>query len=338
MFKKLLVLISAALIIVSCSEQKKEYTIAFYNVENLFDTINHPDKWDDDFTPEGKLKFNTERYQDKLNKLSLVLSSLDTLSLPSIVGLCEIENRKVIEDLCNQSALRHGNYGITHSESPDKRGIDCALIYKKSDFKYIKHDVINIQFPWEPEYTTRDILHVEGVLGKKDTVHLFVNHWPSRRGGQEKSEKNRVFVAEQLKKAIDKIQTSNADAKIIVMGDFNDEPNNISVSTTLNAGNNQSSTNASDLYNLVYNMDAKGEGTYNYRGNWNMLDHLIVSNSLINQEKGLTTSYDAARIFNEEWICYKNEQGVLVPSRTYGGPNYYGGFSDHFPIYFKISE
>lgn len=338
MFRKLLVLISAALIIVSCSEQKKEYTIAFYNVENLFDTINHPDKWDDDFTPEGKLKFNTERYQDKLNKLSLVLSSIDTLSLPSIVGLCEIENRKVIEDLCNQSALSSGNYGIAHTESPDKRGIDCALIYKKSDFKYIKHEVINIQFPWEPEYTTRDILHVEGVLGKKDTVHVFVNHWPSRRGGQEKSEKNRVFVAEQLKKAIDKIQTSNADAKIMVMGDFNDEPNNISVSTTLNAGNNQSSTNPSDLYNLVYNMDVKGEGTYNYRGNWNMLDHIIVSSSLINQEKGLTTSYDAARIFNEEWICYKNKQGVLVPSRTYGGPNYYGGFSDHFPVYFKVSE
>lgn len=338
MFRKLLLLISVTLILFSCSEQKKEYTIAFYNVENLFDTINDPIKWDDDFTPEGKLKFTSERYEDKLEKLSKVLSAIDSLSLPTIIGLCEIENRLVIEDLCKEKALIDANYKIAHAESPDKRGIDCALIYKSEDFKYLNHEVIGIQFPWEPNYTTRDILHVEGILGRKDTVHIFVNHWPSRRGGQEKSEKNRVFVAEQLRKSIDQIQDKNPLAKIIIMGDFNDEPNNVSVTNTLNAGNNQSSTNPSDLYNLVYNMDVKGKGTYNYRGNWNMLDHLIVSNSLINQEKGLTTSYDAARIFNEDWICYKNKDGVLIPSRTYGGPNYYGGYSDHFPVYFKITE
>jgi predicted extracellular nuclease len=338
MFRKLLLLISVTLILFSCSHQKKEYTIAFYNVENLFDTINDPIKWDDDFTPEGKLKFTSERYEDKLEKLSKVLFAIDSLSLPTIIGLCEIENRLVIEDLCKEKALIDVNYKIAHAESPDKRGIDCALIYKSEDFKYLNHEVIGIQFPWEPTYTTRDILHVEGILGRKDTVHIFVNHWSSRRGGQEKSEKNRVFVAEQLRKSIDQIQDKNPLAKIIIMGDFNDEPNNVSVTNTLNAGNNQSSTNPSDLYNLVYNMDVKGKGTYNYRGNWNMLDHLIVSNSLINQEKGLTTSYDAARIFNEDWICYKNKDGVLIPSRTYGGPNYYGGYSDHFPVYFKITE
>ncbi|WP_282126230.1 endonuclease/exonuclease/phosphatase family protein [Marinifilum flexuosum] len=337
MFRKLLLLISVAFVIASCNQQTKDYTVAFYNVENLFDTINHPEKWDDDFTPEGKLKFNGERYQDKLEKLAQVLSSMDTLRLPSIIGLCEIENKKVIEDLCKQETLIEGNYGIAHSESPDKRGIDCALIYKKEDFKYLKHEAIYIQFPWEPNYKTRDILYVEGIIGT-DTVHIFVNHWPSRRGGLEKSEKNRVFVAEQLKSAVDGIQTKNPTAKIIIMGDFNDEPTNKSVSQTLNAGNNQNSSNPSYLYNLVYNMDAKGEGTYNYRGNWNMLDNLIVSNSLLNDKNGLHTSFDAGKIFKEEWICYKNKKGILVPSRTYGGLNYYGGYSDHFPVYFKISD
>lgn len=338
MFRKLLLLISVALVLFSCSEQKKEYTLAFYNVENLFDTINHPEKWDDDFTPEGKLKFTSQRYEDKLKNLSKVLSSVDTLSLPTIIGLCEIENRLVIEDLCKEDALSGANYQIAHTESPDKRGIDCALIYKSDDFKYLKHEAIGIQFPWEPEYKTRDILHVEGILGKKDTVHIFVNHWPSRRGGQEKSEKNRVFVAEQLRESVDKIQERNPLAKIIIMGDFNDEPNNISVTKSLMANNAKTKENPGELHNLMYDLFEAGQGSYNYRGDWNMLDHLIVSKSLIDNEKGLSTSFGSGNLFKEEWICYKNKKGVLTPSRTYGGPNYYGGYSDHFPVFFKITE
>ncbi|WP_421920148.1 endonuclease/exonuclease/phosphatase family protein [Marinifilum sp.] len=334
MYRKILLLISVAFILFSCSEQKREYTLAFYNVENLFDTINDPIKWDDDFTPEGRLRFTSNRYEDKLDKLSKVLASIDTLSLPSIIGLCEIENRLVIEDLRNEDDLIHGNYKIAHIESPDKRGIDCALLYKSEDFKYIKHEAIGIQFPWEPEYKTRDILHVEGILGK-DTVHIFVNHWPSRIGGQEKSEKNRVFVAEQLRKSVNQIQDKNPLAKIIIMGDFNDEPNNISVTNTLKANNN-TLNKPEELHNLMYDLFESGQGTYNYRGDWNMLDHLIVSKSLINSEQGLSTSFGAGKIFKEDWICYKNKDGILIPSRTYGGPNYYGGYSDHFPVYFKL--
>jgi predicted extracellular nuclease len=308
----------------------------FYNVENLFDTINDPIKWDDDFTPNGKLKYSSERYSNKLSKLSEVIASIDSIQLPSIIGLCEIENRTVLEDLTKQEALRRGNYQIAHIESPDKRGIDCALLFKSKQFKLLKQKAISINFPWDLNYKTRDILHVNGTLNK-DTLDIFINHWPSRRGGKEKSEKNRIFVAQQLKKAVNDIQSRNKKAKIIIMGDFNDEPTDKSVTEALAASNKQTENPAS-LFNLMYDMDKSDSGTYNYRGKWNMLDNLIVSGSLLQNTYGIHTTPNSARIFNEKWICYKNKRGIFIPSRTYGGPNYYGGYSDHFPIYFKLKN
>ena len=339
MLKKTLLLFTAALICFSSfSKGKKNLTVVFYNVENLFDTINHPDKRDNDFTPMGKLKWDTRRYNDKVSKLSYVLSSINKDELPEIIGLCEIENEDVIQDLIDQERLKKGNYRIAHSESPDKRGIDCALIYKKNDFKYLKHETINIEFPWEKEYKTRDILYVQGLVGRKDTLNIFVNHWPSRRGGQEKSEPNRIFVAKQLKKAVNRIQTKNSSAKIIIMGDFNDEPTDKAVVETLKADNNRNTDNTKGLYNLMYDLQTNGEGTYNYRGNWNMLDNIIVSNSLLNGSKGYQTMHNSGRIYRSKKICYKNKKGVYTPSRTFAGPKYYGGFSDHFPVYFKMNR
>jgi len=336
--KALLLLVATTICLTSFSKGKKEVTIVFYNVENLFDTINHPDKRDDDFTPLGKLNWDTKKYNDKVSKLSYVLSSINKKALPGIIGLCEIENREVIEDLIDQERLKKGKYRIAHSESPDKRGIDCALIYRKDEFKYLKHETINIEFPWDKGYKTRDILYVQGLVGKKDTLNIFVNHWPSRRGGQEKSEPDRIFVAQQLRKAVDRIQAKNPFAKIIIMGDFNDEPTNKAVTDILKADNNKNTTNPMGLYNLMYDIKINGEGSYSYRGDWNMLDNLIVSNSLLNESKGFNTQHNAGRIFRNKHICYKNKKGVYTPSRTYGGPKYYGGFSDHFPVYFKIKK
>ncbi|RXQ93975.1 endonuclease [Ancylomarina salipaludis] len=339
MLKKALLLFAVALICLSSfAKGKKDITVVFYNVENLFDTINNPDKRDNDFTPMGKLQWNTKRYNDKISKLSYVLSSIDKEELPALVGLCEIENKDVLEDLIDQEKLKDGKYKIAHSESPDKRGIDCALIYQKSRFKYIKHETISIEFPWEKEYKTRDILYVQGLVGRKDTLNIFVNHWPSRRGGQEKSEPNRIFVAQQLKKAVDKIQAKNPFAKIIIMGDFNDEPTDKAVAEVLKAGNNRDTDNPMQLFNLMYDMKINGEGTYNYRGTWNMLDNLIVSNSLLNGSRGYQTLHNAGRIYRDKWICFKNKKGILTPNKTYGGTKYYGGFSDHFPVYFKLKR
>lgn len=322
----------------SCSEGKKEYSVVFYNVENLFDTINQEEVWDDEFTPGSKLKYTTKRYHHKLANLAKVLSSVDTVNFPVLIGLCEVENRSVLDALIIEDKLKAGNYGIAHTESPDFRGIDCALLYQKENFHYLKHEAINIQFPWDEEYTTRDILYVTGVLNQTDTLHLFVNHWPSRRGGMEKSEKNRVFVAEQLKKSITKIQEKNAEAKIIIMGDFNDEPNNKSVKETLAATNDTNTTDSEGLYNLMYDLQENGKGSYLYRGTWNMLDNLVVSNSLLKQGNGFFTTHSSGEIYREKWICYKTPAGVYAPSRSYAGPKYYGGFSDHFPVLFKLSN
>ncbi|BAX81262.1 endonuclease/exonuclease/phosphatase family protein [Labilibaculum antarcticum] len=338
MLKKLLFFLMVALIAFSCSQEKKEYTIAFYNVENLFDTINDPDTRDDDFTPEGKLEYTAERYQKKLTNLSSVLSSINKNSFPAIIGLCEIENRSVLDALIGQDKLKDAEYGIAHTDSPDARGIDCALLYKKNEFKYLNHNTIGIHFPNEPNFKTRDILYVQGILGAADTLNIFVNHWPSRIGGMEKSEKNRVFVAEQLKLAVNKLQEKNPKAKIIIMGDFNDEPNNKSAEEALAATNNTNTSNPKALYNLMYDLKLEGKGTYNYKGNWNMLDNLIVSNSLISNTDGIHTNHKSGRIFTEEWICYKNPDGLSLPSRSYAGPRYFGGYSDHFPVYFQLSR
>ncbi|PKQ61142.1 hypothetical protein BZG02_16725 [Labilibaculum filiforme] len=338
MFKKLLFVLMVTLIAFSCSQEKKEYTIVFYNVENLFDTINDPITWDDDFTPKGKLEYTNERYQQKLVNLSSVLSSINKNDFPTLIGLCEVENRSVVEALVNQEKLKDADYGIAHTDSPDGRGIDCALLYRKNEFKYLSHDVIGIKFPNEPNYKTRDILHVQGIIGATDTLHLFINHWPSRIGGVEKSEKNRVFVAEQLKLAVDKLQNENTNAKIIIMGDFNDEPTNKSANETLAATNSKETSNPKALYNLMYDLKVEGKGSYNYKGNWNMLDNLIISNNLITNKKGLHTNYQAGKIFTEEWICYKTPNGISAPSRSYSGPKYYGGYSDHFPVYFQLNR
>jgi predicted extracellular nuclease len=339
MLKKALLLFAAIIICLSSfSKGKKELTVVFYNVENLFDTINHPDKRDGDFTPLGKLSWDTKRYNDKVSKLSYVLSSINKKALPGIIGLCEIENREVIEDLIDQERLKKGKYRIAHTESPDKRGIDCALIYRKDEFKYLKHETINIEFPWDKEYKTRDILYVQGLVGRKDTLNIFVNHWPSRRGGQEKSEPSRIFVAKQLKKAVDSIQAKNPFAKIIIMGDFNDEPTDKAVVETLKANNDRNTANPMGLFNLMYDLQANNEGSYSYRGDWNMLDNIIVSNSLLNESRGYQALHNAGRIYRNKHICYKNKQGANVPSRTFAGPKYYGGFSDHFPVYFKLKK
>ncbi len=338
MFKKLLFVLMVALIAISCSQEKKEYTIAFYNVENLFDTIDDSNTWDEDFTPNGKLSYTADRYQKKLDNLSSVISSINTNTPPAIIGLCEVENRAVLEALTKQPKLEGANYGIAHTDSPDGRGIDCALLYNKDDFNYIGHDVISINYTWEEKYKTRDILHVKGTLANSDTLHFFVNHWPSRRGGLQVSEKKRVFVAEQLRLAVDRLQDKNPQAKIIIMGDFNDEPNNKSVTEALLATNNKNTENPKALYNLMYDLQQQGKGTYSYKNNWNMLDNLIVSNSLINNPDGLQTNHQAGRIFTEEWICYEPSEGVFLPSRSYAGPKYFGGYSDHFPVYFQLNK
>jgi len=307
----------------SAETAKETYRIGFYNVENLFDTIDSPLRKDDEFTPQSEKKWNTERYQKKLNDLAKVIAAMGT---PTILGLSEVENRQVCEDLGRTEALRNANYVTIHQQSPDFRGIDVALMFQKDKFRLITSNLVRISFPAAivEDYTTRDILYVRGILDGKEEVHIFVNHWPSRRGGEEASEPKRVYVAQQLRKYTEKILAKNPDANIISMGDFNDESDNKSLSVEL----------GDSFHNCMAALDRAGKGTYNYRGDWNMIDHILVSKALQEGRGNLTANEGV--IFQEEWMMFQSKKYGATPNRTYGGPNYYGGFSDHLPIYVDL--
>jgi predicted extracellular nuclease len=305
----------------------KEVTVAFYNVENLFDTINDPNKDDEDFTPQGKYGWNTERYQHKLVQLAKVISSISD-ELPMIVGLSEVENEAVLRDLIAQEALKKGGYEIIHFESLDERGIDVAMLYRKKYFKpeHVETLFVNLGTDQRP---TRDILYVNGKLKGGALLHVLINHWPSRYGGQEQSEPKRMAAASVARKAVDAIITDDANAAVLLMGDFNDYPDNKSIQEVLSAkGTNDSGL----LVNLLRGKETELRGTYNYRGDWGFLDQIIVSRSMY--EGGVVMVKPEATIpHSMPWMLFTDPKyGDEKPNRTFGGPEYYGGFSDHLPV------
>lgn len=311
--------------------------IGFYNVENLFDLEDDPATADEDFTPSGKQEWTAERYQTKLDHLGEVISGMGS---PALLGLCEVENATVLKDLCRSANLSRAGYGFVHHDSPDFRGIDVALMYQKTKFEVLSSETIRIDFPPEytpdiPGYTTRDLLVVQGILAKKDTLHLLVAHFPSRRGGLAASEPKRLFVAAQMRAKVDEIFQKNPRANIVIMGDFNDEPDNKSIIETLDAQPFSECCQASELYNCFAEKDAEGLGTYNYRGNWNLLDQVILSTSFFDKKSHL--KFQSAHIYRQEKMMFTHDKYGPTPSRTYGGPNYYGGYSDHLPVYVEVT-
>ncbi|MEM0993917.1 MAG: hypothetical protein AAGI49_12840, partial [Bacteroidota bacterium] len=254
--------------------------VAFYNVENLFDTLDHPVHVDEDFTPTGKQKWTTQRYAAKLDNIARVIKEL---AFPALMGLCEVENEKVLQDLIQRDVLAAKKYDFVHYESPDFRGIDVALLYNKKAFKVKSSERIRINFPPNivQDYTTRDVLLVKGIYRKKHPLYLFINHWPSRVGGLQKSEPKRTYVAQQVRKKVDSLFALDTNANIILMGDFNDETDNKSVARTLGATTNKKDLQAEKLYNCFAPLDQQRMGSYNYRGTLNMLDQIIVSSSLM---------------------------------------------------------
>jgi predicted extracellular nuclease len=315
-----------------------EFKVMFYNVENLFDIVDDPNTMDDEFTPGSEKMWDAGKYEKKLEDIAEVIQAVDRKELPVIIGLCEVENLKVVEDLVALRGLKKGHYGIVHYDSPDERGIDCALLYNRERFTVSGHRAIQVSFPFDSTLTTRDILHVEGSTPDGRKLHFFVNHWSSRREGERETRPRRMFCAVTLRKAVDDILNREPGAGIVIMGDFNDEPTNRSVFEMLLANNKRKNAGSRELYNLMYDLhNAGGEGTYNFRGNWNMLDQIIVSRSLLEDREGWHTGYDAGRILKEDFMLYyREEEKQEVPNRTYGGPRYYGGISDHLPVYFSL--
>ena len=265
-------------------------TIAFYNVENLFDTLNDPMTSDDDRTPMGKDKWTNDIYKKKLLNLSKVINEIGadlTGESPTIIGLCEVENKKVLVDLIKTKLLESSKYEIIHYDSPDERGVDVALIYKKGKFRptnsknyplYLKTSSGEIDF-------TRDHLLVSGYLNN-EMIHFIVNHWPSRAGGQKKSEKKRIAAGLLNRKIIDSILQMNPYAKIINMGDFNDNPDDKSIKPILMTSSKKENLSKGELFNPMEILFKKGYGTYKYRGRWDMLDQFMLTQNLIFENEG----------------------------------------------------
>lgn len=304
-------------------------SIVFYNVENLFDTIDQTDVIDEDFLPDGKLKWNKERYQIKLDHLAQVLTT-NLKENPVLIGLAEIENGSVVLDLAKTGRLANTKYKLAHKDSPDARGIDCALLYDADRFKPLVITNLLVSIDSIPDFKTRDILYVKGEFLGGRTIHVFVNHWPSRRGGELESEIKRIRAAEVARAKIDEILKDDPKANIILMGDFNDHPNNTSIENTLKA--KQITDENADLYNLLYDDQLAGLGTHNFKNEWGVLDQFIVSKALYKGKHKIKLLTKDAVIVKEDFQLYKAADGTMKPATTYGGDKYYGGYSDHLPI------
>jgi len=338
-----LILLMALWILLICTPvttggQERSFLVVFYNVENLFDTEDDPRFDDDAYTPTGEKRWTRDRYEKKLDDLSRVILSLPGKELPALIGLCEVENRQVLQDLAGNRGLRRGDYSIVHDDGNDPRGIECALLYRADLFKYRSHETIPIEDPVDPDYPYRGILHVRGTGPDGSRLHVFVSHWKSRSGSERETERYRMFSAITLRKHLDLLFSRESDFRVINMGDFNDEPTNRSITGGLSASNKRKNIQMGDHYNLFYDLhNTTNVGTYNYQGRWNMLDQVIVSYNLLNREKGLTTGYDGGKVLREEWMLYDSEKyGEKLPSATYRGPEYFGGPSDHLPVYVEF--
>ncbi|MEJ6674932.1 MAG: endonuclease/exonuclease/phosphatase family protein [Polaribacter sp.] len=326
-----------------CGQGKKYAirTIAFYNLENLFDTINDP-TINDEASPMMELKFNRSAvYWDKIEKLASTIAQIGlekSKTSPAIIGVAEVENRSVLEDLVKSKHLLKNNYGIIHYDSPDKRGIDVALLYQKEYFNPVFHEVFNPNiYRGNKKVFTRDQLLVSGYLDD-EFIHLIVNHWPSRSGGEAKSRPLREKAAYQNIKIIEKIKRKDVDAKIIIMGDFNDDPINSSFKKVLKPKNKKKNVGKNDLYNPYENMYRKGFNTLAYRDNLNLFDMILISSPLLDKGKKDFSTYKMyqAMIFNKRFLSDPKGKYKGYPFRSFSNGAYTGGYSDHYPVYMHL--
>ncbi len=301
------------------------FSIAFYNTENLFDYKDDKHTLDNDFTPSGRKKWGQYRYQHKVNKIAKVISKIGTQHCvfpPVLIGLAEVETKEVALDVINSETLRYLNYDCIHYESPDERGIDVALLYHKDFFEILYSEAIHVDV-FETNGVkddTRDILYVKGNLYNEET-HVFINHWPSRRKGIDKTHLKRISLAKLLSKKIEAILDKDTDAKIIVMGDFNDDPTSESIAKHLVS--NKIKNPATELLTPT-------QGSLSHNGVWHLFDQILHSVSF-QKDKG--NQFVKAEIFNQEFLTDWTGRNKGEPLRTYIGKFYRGGFSDHFPVF-----
>ena len=315
-------------------------TLAFYNVENLFDTINNPNKYDDDRTPSGKDRYTSSIYWDRIAKLSLVLSEIGSdlnQMKPVLIGLCEVENKSVLRDLIITDQMKSADYKFIHYDSPDERGIDVALLYQSKYFRP-KHHQVHQLFIYDTKGKrdfTRDLLVVTGLLDGEE-IHIIVNHWPSRRGGELSSRPLRMAAANLNLKIMDSIRELDSKGKIIIMGDFNDDPDSLSIEKRLNAKSNRKDLQPYfGLYNPMAKMHQQGLNTLVYRDNLHVFDQILVTQPLVETDYS-TYRFFKAGIYNKDYLISQRGPMKGYPYRSYHFNTYQGGYSDHFPVYIYL--
>ena len=328
-------------IIVSGQTGKKDKIrcIAFYNLENLYDTINQTDVDDEEFTPGGKNNWDSKKYLEKLTHISEVISKIGTDVTPdgpAVMGLAEVENLTVLQDLVSQPSIKKRKYQIVHFDSPDLRGIDVALIYQPKIFKVTNTTSTRLRIEGDDNFRSRDQLVVSGIFDG-EPMHFIVNHWPSRSGGQEKSEAKRIAAAQLSRHLVDSLLAINPKAKIMVMGDLNDDPADVSVSKYLNTAGDEKAITGSQFYNPMVNILKSGIGTLEYRDKWNLFDQIILSPALLGENKKSYEFYQA-QVFNKPFLIQQDGEYKGYPLRTFGGKDYLGGYSDHFPVMVIITK
>lgn len=314
---------------------KSEFSILFYNVENLFDCLDDSLTADDEFTPQGSRNWTWFRFQGKCDRLAKVILAAGEWNPPLVIGLSEIENVQVLEYLTGKTSLRNFNYKIVHKDSPDNRGIDVALLYRREFVEPLDYQAIEVIDPKDKTFHTRDILRFSGVLNSCDTVHFFVNHWPSRYGGLKETERYRLIAANRLKLEVLRLQNDSRSAKIVCMGDFNDSPFDPSLSIELAATKPVQQNLSGKLINLSAEWQSYPVKTLKNQYTWEIFDQFIVTDYFLKSESCFR--FVSAEIFKAGFLLEPDPKfGGLKPKRSYVGYSFQEGFSDHLPIVLRF--
>ncbi|MCL2027487.1 MAG: endonuclease/exonuclease/phosphatase family protein [Bacteroidales bacterium] len=349
---KYISLILALLLFAVGSSYSQTHTLLFYNVENLYDTIDNPSVIDEDQTPEGKRLWNSQKYWEKIDRITEVYQRVAqaTGSFPILIGAAEIENIHVLRDLANSDRVAQARYQIVHYDSPDRRGVDVAFFYRPDVIEYVSSYPIPVRFPDNPTSLTRDILWFTGKIDGQ-IFHFFNNHWPSRWGGQRSSEPRRLRAASILRHYVDSLKIADPEAMIVIMGDFNDNPGDRSMTRTLRAKGTIKDLKEGELFNPFLPMHKDGHGTLGWNDVWSLFDMVIVSQNMVGGEgrfqiqpnpglkpRGRNREPYYGFIFNRPFLMQREGRFKGYPWRTYIADVYQGGYSDHFPVYILISK
>jgi len=337
--KFLLIFLPFAFFTVSYSfaqQNTGDFSILFYNVENLFDIHDNPETDDDYFTPDGEFHWTSKRLTEKLLNISKVILSASGWNVPDVAVFCEIENRDLLEKLIKNTPLKSVPYKIIHKDSPDHRGIEVALIYNSERFFPLEYNYYPLLVNNKP-LNTREILYVSGVFNGKDTLHIFGNHWPSRYSGFLETKSLRKAAAALLRTKIDELERKYRSPKIVILGDFNDNPEDETIAEILKAKRVERPIAENQLYNLFFDLKRIENGTLKYQSQWFIFDQIIVSGSLLSASSGIYTKPENAKILAFPFLLEEDRKfGGNKPFRTYYGFSYNGGFSDHLPVLLEL--